>query len=178
MFSNASYAVVLRSFFSQPIAVDDIYGTVRDRNGSLLATVEDAYFAPAIIEPQALCIIGVSFDSELTRREQQDSSVELDRAIELDIAEASVANLAVTDFAIRPDRIIGVVENTTGSEVSLGWIVGVLLHGDGDLATWFSVTTDKWDLPAGETSTFSKGVELSTDVLELPYLVAAQGSAF
>jgi len=178
MFSNSSYAVVLRSYYSQPIAITDIFGTVRNREGSLVATVEDAYFAPAIIEPNAVCIVGVSFDSDLSSSEQRSVAVELDYETDLDLSDTYAANLRVTDFVIRPERIIGVVENTTSSEISLGWIVGVLFDHSGQLATWFSTTTDKWDIPAGETSTFSKSFDVRDDMMALPHLVASRGTSF
>lgn len=177
MFENSTYAVVLRSFYSRPVAISDIYGTVRDKSGSLIATVEDSYYAPAIIEPNGVCIVGVSFDSDLSSSERRDAEVALDYDSTLELSDAYEANLLVTDFSVRSDRIIGVVENTNETEVSFGWIVAVWFDDDGQLYSWFSTTTDKMEISAGGMSTFSRDSSLGSN-LGLPYLAAARGSAY
>lgn len=178
MFDNSTYAVVLRNFYSQPIAISDVYGMVRDGQGSLLATVETGYYAPAIIEPNGISIVCVEFDTELSNSERREAEVELDYDSSTDIAESYNANLAVTDFSVRADRVIGVVENTTGAELSIGWVVAVWFDDDGQLVSWFSTTTEKWDIPAGDTSTFSQSLNSGGSFSDLPYLVASRASSF
>jgi len=177
MFDNSSYVVVLRSFYSSPVAISDVYGTVRDKSGSLIATVEDSYYAPAVIEPNGVCIVGVSFDSELSSSERNDADVALDYDSTLDVSDSYEANLLVTDFSVRSDRIIGVVENPNESEVSFGWIVAVWFDGDGQISGWFSTTTDKMEISAGGMSTFSRDLSQSVKS-DRPYLAAARGNTY
>jgi hypothetical protein len=178
MFSNSTYALVLRNGYSTAVALEEIYGTVREPGGSLLATVDRGVYAPAVIEPGAVCLVAVTFDSELSPAEQDGSVVELEYETKSDLTDVNVANLKVADFSVRPDRIVGVVENPGGVEVSAGWVVGLIFHSTGEIATWFATTVEKFEIEPSGTSTFSESFDVGTDISKYPYLVAAQGSAW
>ena len=144
--------------------------TARDAQGTLLDSGGTLAVAPFVVPPGEVAI-GYSFLGGDDLPDDVDLEVEVSSEVDPFILGVDVP---VTELSVREDGITGIVANDSGRALRFVSVVAVCTDDRGIPTHAISEYTDRTDLPAGATSSFSGRL---FDVDCSGYLAGASGRA-
>jgi len=148
---SRSLPVVVRNNTSLPVGSIDVTGVARDAAGGLAGSGSSQGFQPVVVSPGEIAFGYVFFGDAVPEGATFELSVSAEAVGDFFIP------VAITELAVNPDQLIGIVTNNTGREVSGPIGVDAICF---DAATPSVLSTpggylEQDALPEGATGSFS-----------------------